>query len=340
MKRHKNKIQQGKYSRDTMVTGERKRRRNLKQRRRKRQRIRLFILIFILLILLFWAFLVYKKKGFHKETTPPPVKTLNMNLNNLKSNNAILIKLQSNKKYEVIAERNAQERIYPASLTKIMTAILAVENMHDLSQEMEVPNDVFQFLYEMNASVAGFEPGEVVSAEDLIYGVLLASGAECCLTLSDYIAGSEEAFVEQMNQKAKKLGMEETNFCNTTGLQNDNHYTTVGDLAVLLKYALNNPEFRKIFTSRSHIIEPTNIHPYGFTIQSTLFENMEDVTLRKGEILGGKTGYTQEAGLCLASLATVNGKEYILITAHADGSHETEQFHIKDAVNVYNQISQ
>ncbi len=101
---------------------------------------------------------------------------------------------------------------------------------------------------------------------------------------------------------------------------------------------MKNPDFREAFCSSSYSTSPSAQHPDGFTFYSTMFEKMDSAEVAGGEILGGKTGYTKEAGLCLASLAGVNGKEYILVTAKADGTHETEPFHILDAIAVYNQI--
>ena len=183
----------------------------------------------------------------------------------------------------------------------------------------------------------GFAPEEAVGL-DLLYGVLLPSGAECCLTFADRIAGSEEDFVDMMNEKAKELGMEHTHFTNSTGLQDEDHYSTVRDISVLLRYALAGDTFRQVFTSSSYSTNPSACHPEGFTFYSTMFQEMNSAAVTDGEILGGKTGYTKEAGLCLASLAVIGQKEYILITAHARGDHETRQYHVEDAVKVYTQL--
>ena len=107
-----------------------------------------------------------------------------------------------------------------------------------------------------------------------------------------------------------------------------------------LQYALKNEYFRDVFTSSRYSTLPSEQHPEGFTFHSTMFKYMDSTEVTGGEILGGKTGYTEEAGLCLASLAQVNGKEYILVTAKANGTHQTEQFHILDAINVYSQIGE
>ncbi|AET69335.1 D-alanyl-D-alanine carboxypeptidase [Desulfosporosinus orientis DSM 765] len=267
-----------------------------------------------------------------KITPDPSVSTSSDKLN---SPNAILIRLID---HTILMQKNSEEKIYPASLTKMMTAIVAIENLPDLKEEIKLTNSTFQGLYEADASMAGFRPGEQVMAIDLLYGVMLPSGAECCIALSDQIAGSEQNFVKIMNQKAADLGMDNTHFENATGLQNKNHYTTVKDLAILLSYALQNDTFREIFTSSRYFTQPTNKHPGGITFYSTMFEDLNNQNIIDGEILGGKTGYTDEAGLCLASLAKVGKQEYILISAGAKGDHYSEQYNITDALAVYNNI--
>lgn len=253
----------------------------------------------------------------------------------LNSPNAILIRL---KDHTILMQKNSEEKIYPASLTKMMTAIVVIENLPNLKGKIKLTNSTFQGLYGADASMAGFQPGEQVRAIDLLYGVMLPSGAECCIGLADQIAGSEQNFIKLMNQKAADLGMQNTHFENSTGLHNENHYTTVKDLAILLSYALQNDTFREIFTSPHHATRPTNRHPRGITFYSTMFEDLNNQNIIGGEILGGKTGYTNEAGLCLASLAKVGKQEYIMISAGAKGDHHSEQYNITDALAVYNSI--
>ena len=235
-------------------------------------------------------------------------------------------------------QKNSEEKIYPASLTKMMTAIVAIENLPDLKKGIKLTNSTFQGLYEADASMAGFLPGEKVRAIDLLYGVMLPSGAECSIGLAEQIAGSEQNFVKMMNQKAADLGMDNSHFKNATGLHIVNHYTTVKDLAILLSYALQNDTFREIFTSSRHSTPPTNKHPGGITFYSTMFEKLTNQNIFDGKILGGKTGYTDEAGLCLASLAKVGNQEYVLVTAGAKGDNHSEQFNITDAIAAYSSI--
>jgi len=250
----------------------------------------------------------------------------------INSQEALLIQLDDQ---EVLLDINSSQKIYPASMTKIMTAILAVENLSDLEELVFLGDEVFSYIYTADASMAGFQPNEEVRAIDLLYGVLLPSGAECSIGLAKRISGSEDNFVELMNQKAKALGMEDTHFANVTGLHDDNHYSTVRDIATLLEYALQNDTFRQVFISHRYSTAATNIHTDGITFYSSMFQMMDGAEFDGGIILGGKTGYTGKAGQCLASLAEKDGTEYILVTAGAAGTPQTEQLHIKDAHEIY-----
>ncbi|MBS4536300.1 D-alanyl-D-alanine carboxypeptidase [Clostridium sp. D2Q-14] len=254
-------------------------------------------------------------------------------INDLYSTQAILINLNDDK---VLLESGSEEKIYPASLTKIMTAVVVLENISDFKRTISLPESMFSDLYEANASMAGFLPGEKVTAMDLLYGVILPSGADAAIGLAIDISDSEENFVNLMNKKAKQLGMKDTHFANVTGLHDINHYTTVKDISILLEYALENDIFREVFTSDHYSTLPTNLHSGGITLSSTMFKKMDKSDFEGGKILGGKTGYTKEAGLCLASLAEKNGNEYILVTVGAEGNPQTEQYNIIDAFTVYN----
>ena len=317
--------------------------------KKKKSRIFTFV-IFILMVVIVAS--VYKsiippghKHKFEKKyddriTQNPsldiePITSVLISPDELNSSNVILLSLKDN---TILMQKNAEEKVYPASLTKMMTVIVAIENLPDLKKEIKLTNSTFQGLYEANASMTGFEPGEKVRAIDLLYGVMLPSGAEACIALAESIAGSELDFVGLMNKKAADLGMYNTHFENTTGLHDDNHYTTVKDLAILLSDALQNDTFQEVFTKPRHSTPPTNKHPGGITYYSTMFEKLSDQNIIGGEILGGKTGYTDEAGLCLASFAKVGKQEYILISAGAKGDPYSEQYNITDALAVYNSI--
>lgn len=256
-------------------------------------------------------------------------------LDGINSQNAVLIEAENG---TVLAERNMEKTIYPASMTKIMTAVITLENIVNLDEYTVLTENDFTNLYIQDASMAGFQPGEEVTYRDLLYGMLLPSGAECCLAAANRISGSEEAFTALMNQKAQELGMEHTHFENSTGLENSEHVSTVGDIAKLMQYAVSNGQFYEILKSPFYYVSPTNLHPEGFTFYSTVAGNVSSMEVNGGNLLGGKTGYTEEAGLCLASLALIHEKYYILVTAKAEGTPGFEAAHLIDALTVYNRI--
>lgn len=287
----------------------------------------------IALGILFTIFYGESVMAFLEDFTRPAVREVDMS--GLYSPCSVLISSPGGK---VIGEVNAKERIYPASMTKMMTAILAIEKLKSGS-EITFTSEISAALEGSDATRAGFETGETVPLIDVLYGIILPSGADCCLAVAYEISGSEEEFADLMNKKAARIGMKDTHFCNSTGLHDDEHYSTVYDMAILLKYCLRNSTFREIITSRYHSTGPTNIHPDGITYYSTLFNNLSDPAVTGGEILGGKTGYTSAAGHCLASFAEIDGREYILVTAGADGT-SGEPLHIYDAKTIYNRTGE
>jgi D-alanyl-D-alanine carboxypeptidase (penicillin-binding protein 5/6) len=256
----------------------------------------------------------------------------NIRLNSLR---AYLIRLDE-KGNEILFDDGGDERVYPASLTKIMTAVIALENIENLDDQIVLGSEMFRALYE--CSQAGFEPGEIVSALDLLYGLALPSGAECAVGLAERISGTESAFAALMNEKARELGMNGTHFMNSTGMHDANHYTTAKDMAALTAYAIQNDGFYKIFTTDKYLTKPTIKHPNGVAFYSTLFSNMNGASFSGGVILGGKTGYTDEAGQCLASLSEKNGERLILITFGAPGDNKTRFLHIEDAKKVLSAV--
>ena len=226
----------------------------------------------------------------------------------LKSTNAILYNLDED---TILYEKNSDERVAIASLTKIMTAIVSVENIDSLEEKVTLVNKDFDTLVENNASVAGFKVNEEVTYEDLLYGLLLPSGADAAQALTRLIAGNEENFVKLMNEKAKELGMEHTLFTNETGLDINNPYSTVKDVAIMFKYALNNPTLKKIMTTNSYVISD------GYKkLNSTVASSIAAVG-NMDYVLGGKTGITKRAGRCLATFAEFNDVNYMLITVGA-----------------------
>lgn len=252
---------------------------------------------------------------------------------NISSSNAILIDLRTGR---TVCEKKSTEVIYPASLTKIMTAIVAIENMPDPDgTQITVSEATVQRMIRENASVAGFSAGETLTGTDVLYGCLLASGGDASLSLAEHISGSEEAFVELMNKKAAQLGCRDTNFVNATGLHNLKHVTTASDMAKIFSYALENSVFKKIITSSKYYSNPTEQHPYGVTMTSTVFAAFSSAGADMGGVVGGKTGYTPEARQCLATYYEKGDLRYVLVTFGAgDGTNKTYDS-AKDAAKIY-----
>ena len=165
------------------------------------------------------------------------VFTTNILALEINSSNAVVYNLNED---EIVFEKNSNEVISIASLTKIMTTIVAIENIKNLDEKVTIKSRDFVTLYEEGASLAGFEVGQTVTYRDLLYGTFLPSGAEATQALAFNLTGSIESFVELMNQKATEIGLTNTHFANTTGLDNKDNYSTVVDVAKLLKYALKN----------------------------------------------------------------------------------------------------
>ena len=274
---------------------------------------------------------------FTPTPTPTPYPQMDL-LNNIYSNEAILIDAETG---AVIAEKNADTQAFPASVTKMMTLLIACENLTDYDEVTPLPREIYDALYYADLSTAGFECNEPITVNDLLYGLQLRSGAECCLGLANMVAGSEQAFVELMNQRAQELGMTGTNFTNCTGLHDVNHYSTVRDMATLLRAGLQNDKFREVFSTPMYTTTPTTYHPGGLVIYSTFYQTLSSMDFEGGTFIGGKTGFTTEAGQCLATAATINGHEFIFVTfgAYDNDTNSSSHLHSNDAINTYQALA-
>lgn len=247
------------------------------------------------------------KINFHSnaDTAEIPVE------NDLKT--GIVIRRSDN---SVIAERNSHDRVYPASTLKIMTLLSAAENIKDMNDTFTMTYKITDPLYLAEASVAGFLNAEVVSMRDLLYGLILPSGADAAIGLAEKIAGSEAAFVKLMNKKAKELGLKDTNFTNCTGLYNEKNYSSAYDMAIILDAAMQNELCRNILSAYQYTTAKTEQNPNGILLSSTLFTYMYGTEPETAVITGGKTGFVNEAGYCIASFGrnTAGTEEYIVIS--------------------------
>lgn len=252
----------------------------------------------------------------------------NLDTEEIKSPYVVLLDVTDNK---VLAGRNAETRIYPASMTKVMTLIVAVENIEDLSRKFTMTSQIIDPVYLDQASIAGFAPGEEVTAKDLMYGLILPSGADSAVGLAQMVAGTEEEFVNLMNEKCVEMGLKNTHFTNTSGLHNADHYTTPVEQAMILEYAMENETCAEILSTYQYTTEATEKHPEGILLTSTMFGRMYGDEVPGVIIKAGKTGYTQEALQCLVSYAESKDKKYVAVTAGASGRWDC----IYDDFNLY-----
>lgn len=231
----------------------------------------------------------------------------------------------------ILAQRNAKAGMSPASMTKVLTILTAAdalgiggEDWADnpiLDDSFEITIDITDYSFVNRCSNVGFDVGERVTVRDLFYGTILPSGADAALGLACYVAGSHEAFVELMNQKLNELGLSgSTHFTNCVGLYDREHYSTVYDIAVILKTAADNPFCRDVLSAHTYNTAANDRHPEGLLVSNWFLRRIEDKDTH-GEVICAKTGYVNQSKSCAASLAAdVHGKEYICVTAGAGGS--------------------
>lgn len=212
----------------------------------------------------------------------------------------------------VLAGKNMDKRIFPASLTKVMTILVAAENLKSYDDTYTFKDSDFTKIREENASVAGFKPGEKVTAKDLMYAAILPSGADACVGLENLVAGSEAAFVKMMNDRAKELGLKNTNFVNSSGLHHKDHYSSVNDIAVIMKVANHNMTCRTVMSTTDYVTSKTTQNPNGIKLPCTLTGRIGGFYIDKNgngtsddsaRITGGKTGFTDEAKATIATVA-------------------------------------
>lgn len=249
---------------------------------------------------------------------------INVNALEINSKNAILYNLNDN---TIIYEKGKSDITKIASLTKIMTTIVAIEKIDNLDKEITMTNEMFKGLIEENAYQIGLKVGDTVTYRDLLYGTFIASGADATRGLTMTLTTKEDEYVQLMNKKAQEIGLKNTVFTNPIGLDEEGQRSTVEDVAKMLMYALKNETFKKIIETKTYSIG-------NITVQSSLHSTGKKFGIDTSQIIGGKTGYTLDAGRCLASIATdkTNNIDYLLVTTNANNTPE----HVMDAYNIYN----
>ncbi len=231
------------------------------------------------------------------------------------SENAVLIDLETD---SIVAKKAEKERISPASMTKVLTVLVAAEHVTNLDDTFTITIDITDYSYVNDCSNVGFARDETVTVRDLFYGTILPSGADAAVGLATYVAGSHEEFVKLMNEKLDELGLSDTaHFTNCVGIYDEDHYCTVYDMAVIMKAAMDNELCREVMSAHTYTTSATIEHPEGITISNWFLRRIEDKD-SGGEVLCGKTGYVVQSGNCAASYGiSQSGKGYVCVTAHA-----------------------
>ncbi len=273
-----------------------------------------FLLVFCIAVssICFSASASYKTQGF-----------------SVKSEAVALISLDTN---DILFEKNIDEKRYPASITKIMTAVILMDNCTNLDEKVTVNKADIESLFGSDLTTGGLVVGEVVTLRVCLNMLMVCSAADAANVIVDYVQEQTgKDFVLLMNEKAKKLKMKNTNFVNATGLHDENHYTTVRDLLKLCKYAIKQPNFLDICSQATYYVPQTNKHKKRMVVTTNFLINPA-TTMYYSYVKGIKTGFTTPAGRCVASTASKDGYNYMCIVMGGDNNTRTE---FSDSKNLY-----
>ncbi len=252
------------------------------------------------------------------------------------STNAIFLNMDN---AQILSQKDAKVRISPASMTKILTVLVAAEHVEEakLDDTFTITLEVTDYGYRNDCSTAGFERDETVTVRDLFYGTILPSGADAAVGLAMYVSGSQEAFVELMNEKLSELGLAgSANMTNCVGIYDEEHYCTVYDMAMILEAALDNPLCREVLSAHTYNTSATAQHPEGLLLSNWFLRRIEDKDTG-GEVICAKTGFVVQSGNCAASFGKdAAGNQYICVTAGATSTWRC----IYDHVALYKQYAQ
>jgi D-alanyl-D-alanine carboxypeptidase (penicillin-binding protein 5/6) len=236
--------------------------------------------------------------------------------------NAVLMDMDSGR---VIASKSEHERRPIASITKIMTALLAIESGR-MSEKVKVSDRALQ----VEGSSLYLEKGQSLTLEELVYGLMLRSGNDAALAISEFVSGSTPEFVAMMNKKAKQIGMNNTVFMNPHGLDDPRHQSTAYDMALLTAKAMDSPEYRKIVGTASYKTESSPVR---------VWENKHRLVREGGMVTGGKTGYTKKTGRTLVTTAKQNGLHLVAVTLGAPDDWRDHQALFDDGFAAFKRVT-
>ena len=221
----------------------------------------------------------------------------------------------------ILAQQNAYTRINPASMTKVLTILVAAEHISNLDDTFTMTQEINNYIYSNDCSAVNWENDETITIRDLFYGTILPSGADAALGLAYYVAGSQEAFVDLMNEKLDELVLSSTaHFTNCIGLYDENHYCTMYDMAMIMEAAVHNEWCREVLSAHKYTTSSTPQHPDGIEISNWFLRRIEDKDTH-GEVVCAKTGFVVQSGNCAVSYGTdTKGNGYIIVTGNAHSS--------------------
>lgn len=266
------------------------------------------IIIFILLLLL-------------------PIYTSALTYPKLHYKSALIYDITDSK---ILYELNPSDERSIASLTKIVTTITALESIEDLQDEVTITNEMLSKV-RWDASIAGLKAGETYTYEDLLYASILPSGADATISLAISTSGSINNFVKKMNNLTDKIGMVNSNFVNVHGLDEKGHYSTAEDIQKLLLYCLKNKKFKEIYTTKEYTLST------GKVVKSTVKTAGNKIGKDTSRILGSKTGFTLDAGLCMSAIINSDNHEILIITLGAT-PNPGNTYHVLDTLELINFI--
>ncbi len=228
----------------------------------------------------------------------------------------------------VLYEKNSSEKLPIASLTKILTAITVIENCA-LQTEVSIPEKCCG----IEGSSVYLQPNEILTVSDLLYGLMLRSGNDCAEALACTVGKDIHSFATLMNKTAEKIGAVNSNFVNPHGLNDEDHYSTAYDIAIITAYGLKNKEFSKIVSTKKKII------PNTVTGENRVLINKNKLLYNYGYCTGVKTGYTKKAGRCLASSAKKDGVELVSVVLNCGPMYEVSEYNFEKAFSEYKMIN-
>ena len=233
----------------------------------------------------------------------------------------------------ILGEKNSSASMNPASMTKVMTLLVAVENLPDLEKKITITQDIVDYVKARGASNCGFVAGEQVRVKDLLYGVILPSGADAVLALAKEIAGSEAGFVALMNKKAQDLGLSsDCKFQNATGLYHSTHHMNVKDIGEIMAAAMRNSLAREVLSTENYQIPATNKHEKGIKLTNLVVQRIKGQDTGDASVTMAKTGFVRQSMFCAVSSGKgANGKNLLVVTGYSSSTWQC----IKDHATLY-----